>query len=278
MDVARMLRRLYAVSWMSWLELSNWTRPIIFIAYIMIRPLFTLLLYAYIYIAFAATSGQMSPEAAFYMISGISFYNYIGSGIYGVAWVIHEEREHYRMLKYNYLAFPDLQLYLASRGAVHYIIGLILSIVTFPIGLSLVGYKLSLLKINLGLLVVNMILGYLWCTALGIIVAATSLFSAEYGPIISESMGGLLFLVGSVLFPAEQLPGWLHPIVNAIPMREWMELTRHALNVDYTINVNGMLLSQAMKTAVYLAVAYTFFKSMDKLVRMKGYLEATTEH
>ena len=156
MDVGKSLRRIYAISWLSWLELSNWTRPIVFIAYTLVRPMFSLLLYAYIYIAFAVATGYMNPEAAFYMITGISFYNYIGNGIYGLTWVIHDEREHYRILKYNYLALPDLQFYLASRGIIHYLIGLMLAVVTFPLGLWLVGYNPLSLRVDIGLLALNL--------------------------------------------------------------------------------------------------------------------------
>lgn len=278
MDVRKLLRRIYAVSWLSWLELSNWTKPLVFVAYSLARPMFSLLLYAYIYIAFAVAAGYADPEKAFYLVTGTALYNYIGSGIYGVAWVIHEEREHYRILKYNYLSFPDLQLYLISRAVVHYLLGLFLAAVTLLVGLPLVGYDLELLKPNLPLLLVNALLGFAWCTALGVMVASTSLFSAEYGPLISESTGGLLFLVGSVLFPAEQLPHWLYPVVEAIPLREWMELSRYALNPSYLIDPFSTLLSQALKTAVYLAFSTVVFRVMSRLVRAKGYLEATTEH
>ncbi|OYT63047.1 MAG: hypothetical protein B6U69_00035 [Thermofilum sp. ex4484_15] len=278
MDVIKIARRAYAISWLSWLELSNWTNPLIFTIYVLIRPLFTLLLYAYIYVAFAISSGYSNPASAFYMVTGISFYNYIGSGIYGVAWVIHEEREHYRLLKYNYLAVPDLMFYLTSRGLIHYLIGLALSLVTLPIGLWLVSYDLSSLQVNLPLILINLILGYLWCTSLGIMVSAISLFSAEWGPLIAESTGGLLFLVGSVLFPAQSLPWWMQPLVNAIPMREWMELTRFALNPQYPIRADFLLQMEVIKTSLYLLCSFVFFKIMDKLVRMKGYLEATTEH
>ena len=278
MDVRKALRKVYAISWLSWLELSNWTKPPIFIAYTLVRPLFTLLMYAYIYVAFVAASGRLSPEVAFYMISGISFYNYIGNGLYGVVWVIHEEREHYRLLKYNYLALPDLQFYLASRGVIHYGIGLMLSFVTYPLGLWLLGYDPLRLRPDPLILLANLLVGYVWCTSLGVALAATSLFSAEWGPLISESMGGLLFLVGSVLFPAERLPYWLRPVVDALPMREWMEVTRHALNAGYRVDVIGLLGSESLKAVIYAVASTAFFKAIDRLVRAKGYLEATTEH
>ncbi|RLE85451.1 MAG: hypothetical protein DRJ41_01190 [Thermoprotei archaeon] len=278
MDVAKLLRRVYAISWLSWQELSNWTHPAIFMAYTLVRPIFGILLYAYIYVAFAISSGKANPSAAFYLITGVSFYNYIGNGIYGVVWVIHEERDHYRLLKYTYVSYPSLQGYLAARGLVHYVIGFILSLVSIGIGFTVTGLSPSL-QPNIPLLIVNLIVGMAWCTSIGITVSSLSLFSSEYGPLISESVGGLLFLVGSVIFPAKELPPWLYTLSEALPMKEWMELMRHSINTSYVPgNVQGLLVSQLMKALFYVTLSYVVFKALDRLVRLKGGLEATLEH
>ena len=278
MDVNKLLRRLYAVSWLSWQELSNWTHPLVFIAYIMVRPLFGILLYAYIYVAIVIASGKVDPSSAFYLITGASFYNYIGNGLYGVVWVIHDERDHYRLLKYTYISYPSLQGYLIARGLVYYLIGIALSTVSLVVGLAVTGLGIQLLP-NIPLLIVNLIIGAIWCTSLSIVVSSLSLFSSEYGPLIAESMGGLLFLVGNVIFPVEKLPYWLYLIAEAIPMKEWMEITRHSINVNYPIsNIFDLLFSEIVKTMVYVIFSYVFFRIMDKLVRIKGNLEASMEH
>jgi len=278
MDVKKLLIRIYAISWFAWQELSNWTKPWIFVLYTLVRPLSTLLLYAYIYIAFAVASGQANPTAAFYMITGIAFYNYIGNGLYGIIWVIHEEREHYEILKYNYVSYPSLQGYLVCRGIIYYILGFFLTIIVLALGLPLVGYDLTNLKPNLAVFTIVMLLGFIWCTSLSIFTASLSLFSSEYGPLISEGMGGLLFLTGNVLFPAEKLPPWLHPISEMLPMKEWMDLARYSMNVDYAINTPALMASLIAKTIIYVVFCTLFSKMMDRLVRKIGALEATTAH
>lgn len=176
----------------------------------MIRPIFSLL-YAYIYIAFAVISGLVDYERAFYMISGIACYNFIGEGLYGVIWVIHEEREHYSILKYNYISFPNLRDYLLARSIVYYIIGVCLLIIILIVGLSLVGVNPLYLKPNIPLFLLAITIGFIWSAFLGVIVSGASLFSSEYGPLISESVAGLLFLLGNVLFQLKNFHiGYIH--------------------------------------------------------------------
>lgn len=278
MDVIKWFRRIHIILWFSWQELSNWTKPYIFALYIMIRPLFGLLLYAYIYIAFAIASGLVDLNAAFYLISGIALYNFIGEGIYGVTWVIHEEREHYSILKYNYISFPNLRDYLLARSLVNYIIGFIISVIILIIGFHLVGLGFSYFNLNIPLLLLLYIIGFLWSSFLAITVSGTSLFSSEYGPLISEAIGGLLFLLGNVLFPVNILPNWLLPLAEALPMADWMELMRHALNLNYMVNLSHLLAKLLIKTLLYILIGLFFFALADKLARKKGLLEASFHH
>jgi|Deesub1362B_J571_1020462.scaffolds.fasta_scaffold00003_632 ABC-2 type transport system permease protein len=278
MDVENYLRKIYAIMWFSWQELSNWTKPHIFIAYLMVRPIFGLLLYAYIYIAFAVTSGLVDPQRAFYLITGIAFYNFIGNGIYGVVWIIHEEREHYNILKYTYISFPKLRDYLLARSIVYYIIGIGLSIVVLLIGLPLVGYNPLLLKPNVPLLIFIFLIGFVWSAFLSIVMSGSSLFSSEFGPLISEAFGGLLFLLGNVLFPITSLPEWLQPAAYALPMMDWMELARFSINPAYPIDPVNTTIILVIKTLVYVIIGIGFFALADKLARDRGLLETSLYH
>jgi ABC-type polysaccharide/polyol phosphate export permease len=278
MDVGGYFRKIYAIMWFSWQELSNWTKPHIFIAYLMVRPIFGLLLYAYIYIAFAMASGLVNLEKAFYLVSGMAFYNFIGNGIYGVVWVIHEEREHYNILKYNYVSFPNLRDYLLARSIVHYIIGMALTIIVLLIGLPLVGYNPLTLKPNIPILIFVFLIGFVWSSFLSIIMSGISLFSSEYGPLISEAFGGLLFLLGNVLFPISALPGWLLPAAYALPMMEWTELARYAVNTAYPIDPLNTAILLLVKTVIYVIIGVAFFTFADRQARNKGLLEASLYH
>ena len=279
MDVARWLRRFRAAVWLTWKEQSNWTRPYIYILYSMITPFFSVLIYAYIYVVIAFFSGLVDYSRAFYLVSGVALYNFIGSGLYGLIWTIHSEREHFRTLKYTYLAFPSLHLYLMARSFFHFILGGIYAVVMFIAGLLITGYPLETLNPNIVEVLLLLIIGYLWSSQLGVMVAGTSIFSSEYGPLISEAVGGILFLVGAVLYPVSALPPFIQPIASVFPMMEWMELMRHSLNQSYIItNIGDMYLSLIVKTVIYILLSIVYFSIIERLTRKRGYLEATLHH
>ncbi len=279
MDVVRWLRRFRAAVWLTWKEQSNWTRPYIYILYSMITPFFSVLVYAYIYVVIAFYSGLVDLSRAYFLVSGVSLYNFIGSGLYGLIWTIHSEREHFRTLKYTYLAFPSLHVYLLARSFFHFILGGIYALVMFIAGLLITSYPLGSLNPNLLEVISLLIIGYLWSSQLGVMVAGTSIFSSEYGPLISEAVGGILFLVGAVLYPVSALPPFIQPLASLFPMMEWMELMRHALNQSYYIaDVGGMYMSLIAKTAIYILVSIVYFGIIERLTRKRGYLEATLHH
>ncbi len=279
MDVVRWLRRFWAAVWLTWKEQSNWTKPYIYILYSMITPFFSVLVYAYIYVAIAFFSGLVDLERAYYLVTGVSLYNFIGSGLYGLIWTIHSEREHFRTLKYTYLAFPSLHLYLMARSFFHFILGAIYAFIMFLAGIVLTGYPIDALQPNIMEIAILMILGYIWSSQLGVMVAGTSIFSSEYGPLISEAVGGILFLAGAVLYPVSTLPPFIQPISYIFPMVEWMELMRHALNPAYVVSEpNSLYLILALKTFLYLVISIIYFSIIERLTRRKGYLEATLYH
>ena len=279
MAIVKWFRRFKAAVWLTWKEQSNWTNPIIYALYTSITPFFSVLVYAYIYIAIAFLSGLVDLNRAFYLVSGVALYNFIGSGLYGLIWTVHSEREHFRTLKYTYLAFPSLHLYLMARSFYQFIVGLIYTIIMFVVGLYLTGYPVYNLNPDVIEVIILIILGYIWSSQLGIMVAGSSIFSSEYGPLISEAVGGILFLVGAVLYPVSALPPFIRPLSNLFPMVEWMELMRHALNRNYMVSNIGQLHSMLLlKTIIYVGIAIVYFRIVEKLTREKGYLEATLHH
>ncbi len=279
MDLSSWITRFKAVVWLTWKEQSGWTRPPYYIGYIMVTPFFQLILYAYLYIVLAFYSGLVNIDMAYYLVTGVALYNFIGAGLYGLIWTVHSEREHFRTLKYTYMAFPNLQLYLLSRGFFHYITGAVSTFVMLISGFVLTGVPLSQLSIKPLFLIQLLVLGFLWSSQLGIMVAGSSIFSSEYGPLISEAVGGILFLLGAVLYPIESLPSYIKPASEIFPMKEWIELMRHAINSSYVSgDVNHTLISLIIKTAIYVLVAFIFFRFTENLARKKGLLEATLHH
>ncbi len=279
MAVTEWLKRMYAVIWLTYSEQSNWTKLPIYIGYIFINPVFEVALFGYIYIAVAHFSGLTDPVSAFYMVSGVALYNFVGSGLYGVIWTIHSEREHYRTLKYNYLAFPNLQLYLVSRGLYHYITGFITSTTMLILGYLLIGRGLPNPNPSWIYIPILLFIGVVWSANIGVMVAGLSIYSSEHGPVISEAVGGLLFLIGAVLYPPSTLPDWLEPLAYILPIYEWMELMRMHLDPIYTLQDPSSMWSMLiLKTVIWLGITIIYFRVVERLALRSGMLEASLHH
>jgi len=279
MAVRKWIWRGLAVIWLTYNEQANWTRLPIYIGYIFINPVFQIALYGYIYIAVAHISGLTDPASAFYMVSGVALYNFIGSGLYGVIWTIHSEREHYNTLKYSYLALPNLHLYLISRGLYHYLTGFITSLAMIILGYLLIGRGLPTPHWGWIYIPILLIIGVLWSANIGVMVAGISIYSAENGPIISEAIGGLLFLVGAVLYPPSTLPDWIEPIAYILPIYEWMELMRASIDPTYIPgDIHSLWTMLLIKSVAWILISIAYFRVVEKLALRSGMLEASLHH
>ncbi len=279
MDLKSWLTRIYAVMWLTFKEQSNWTKLPLYITYVFMNPIFEIAIFSYVYIAVAYVSNILDPANAFYMISGASLFNFIGSGLYGIIWTIHSEREHFRTLKYTYLAFPSLHIYLTSRGLYNYIIGLITSSTMLLIGLGLTGNLHFLDKVDIIHIIILLFIGLIWSSQLGVMVAGSSIYSSEYGPLISEAFGGILILLGAVLYPIEALPPFLQPFAYIFPTIEWLDLMRYYLSTSYTLPNPGYTWTiLIIKTLAYIFIVYIYFQIMEYFVKRRGMLEATLHH
>lgn len=269
-------RRAVASIWLTWLESSNWTHPLVYIGYMLVRPVFGTLIYGYIYLAFVMYTEIWNPEVALYVVGGSALYQFIVSGMSSVTWVVHEEREHYETLKYVYLSHPNLQEYLLSRGLLGYLLGMALMATTILVGSLLVGfYDFSL---NLPLVLLGILIAVVWSSSLGALASAISLFSSEYGTVIAVSFDSFLMIFGDVLFPSESLPGWASWVAQALPLKDWMAMMRFAIFGIGNLDLTTSLFNQILKTAIIFLFSLMVFKFADVLIRRKGYIDITTEH
>ncbi len=279
MDIKSWYTRIKAVVWLTFKEQSNWTKLPFYITYIFINPIFEVAIFSYVYIAVAYISNILDPLNAFYMITGVGLFNFIGSGLYGIIWTIHSEREHFRTLKYTYLGFPNLHIYLTSRGLYHYILGLITSTTMIILGLTLTGNLYLIDRVELIPIFTLLLIGVVWSSQLGVMVAGSSIYSSEYGPLISEAFGGILFLLGAVLYPIEVLPPVIQPLAYIFPTIEWLDLMRYYLSSQYHVtNVDMLWTLLLIKTLAYVGIVYIYFRIMEYFVRRRGMLEVTLHH
>ena len=278
----RWLRQLLYSGWLGWQMEANWAHPTEFLTYALLRPICHVLILVFIYLAI--TSGN-SQQGQFYgMFVGNAFFVFVNAIMLGTGQIIHEDREHFRVLKYIYCSPLSIYSYLSGRTATKIILTAISTVVMLVFGRFVLGIPISLFSINYPLLLLVFVLGVLGTLALGIMVAGFFLVTARHGGVLSGGIAGLFYLASGTLFPIAALPKWLQPVGRAIPITYWIEATRRAvLGASYfeglqhlgTAELVGILFGT---TAATMLVGVLFYRAMEKIALTRGYLERVTHY
>ena len=144
-------------AWLGWLIESNWTDPFLFAVYSIVKPLSGA---AILVIMYGIISGGNFNTPLFpYIYLGNAFYIYVGAVMTGVSWAVVDDREHYKTLKYMYIAPIYIPVYLLGRGVARFITGSIAVFITIMAGVLFLKVPLHFADINWGLFIVTLIVG-----------------------------------------------------------------------------------------------------------------------
>src|SRR4030095_4544871 len=144
-------------TWLGWQVESNWTDPFLFAVYVIIKPLASAAILVVMYSII--TGGDYDSPLFPYIYLGNAFYIYVGSVMTGVSWSVIEDREHYKTLKYMYIAPISIQFYLLGRGVSRFLIGTVAVIVTLVAGKLFLHLPLDLAQVNWGLFILSLFIG-----------------------------------------------------------------------------------------------------------------------
>ena len=111
-DPKTMARTFKAAAWLGWQIESNWTDPLLFAIYAIIKPLSSAAILVVMYSVI--TNGAFENPVFPYIYLGNAFYQYVGAVMNGISWAVIDDREHYRMLKYIYVAPVHIPTYLVG--------------------------------------------------------------------------------------------------------------------------------------------------------------------
>ncbi|MBN1593969.1 MAG: ABC transporter permease [Candidatus Coatesbacteria bacterium] len=281
-SILRSLRQLYYSAWLGWQMEANWAHPFEFITYSLLKPICHVLILVFIYLA--VKSGDAKTGQFFGMYVGNSFFIFVNAIMLGTGQIIHEDREHFRVLKYIYCSPQSIYLYLSGRTATKIILTAVSTIIMLIFGRYALGIPISLFAINYPLLLIALILGILGMLAFGIMVAGFFLVTARHGGVLSGGIAGLFYLASGTLFPLTVLPGWLQPVARIIPITYWIEVTRRAvlgasqfegLENFTSGELVGILVVTTLAT---MAASIFFYRAMEKIALDHGYLDRVTHY
>lgn len=278
------LRSFLTAAWLGWQIESNWTDPFLFATYSIVKPVagaaILVIMYAIV------TQGKFDSPVFAYLFLGNAFYQYVPAVLSGVSWTIIDDREHYRTLKYIYVAAVNIPFYLFGRAVAKFIIATIGVIITIAAGVLFLHVRIDWAQVHWGLFLLSLTLGIIMMALLGLILAGITLLTARHSYYIGDVVASGLFLFTGAIFPLEVLPVWLRPVGYALPITYWLELLRRALVGDVaqafptfaTLSNETLLLVLIVASLVFGTASVFIFRRCDYIARERGNLDITTNY
>lgn len=284
MQTSTSWRSFRMAAWLGWLIESNWTDPFLFAVYSIVKPLSGA---AILVIMYGIISGGNFNTPLFpYIYLGNAFYIYVGAVMTGVSWAVVDDREHYKTLKYMYIAPIYIPVYLLGRGVARFITGSIAVFITIMAGVLFLKVPLHFAEINWELFLVTLILGVVMLALLGLLLAGITLTVARHEGFIGEATAGALYIFSGAVFPLDVLPEWLRPVGYFMPTTYWLELLRRSLvgNVAQAFptlaNFSNMeILGILLGLSIFFGVVSVYvFRWCDARARELGLIDRTTNY
>jgi len=279
------LRTLKNAAWLGWQMESNWTNPWLFAIYSVVKPISATLILVFMYLVIWGSVLEQ-PEIFSYMYVGNTFYMYVAQVLFGVVFVIHEDREHYQTLKQVYIAPISFYLYIVGRAVPKIVITTIAAIITLSFGVVFLGLPIDLGTVNWPLLLLAMAIGLFCICMIGIALAGVSMLTAKHSMGINEGIAGMFYLFCGVTFPITFLPTWGQVIGLTIPITYWLEVVRRAvlpsdLQWDSGLaaySTGDIFLMLLVTSLAFLLLSLGIFRYADHLARKKGKLDMSTTY
>jgi ABC-2 type transport system permease protein len=214
-------------AWLGWQIESNWTDPFLFSIYAIARPLASASILVVMYSII--TKGDFGSPIFAYIYLGNAFYMYVGQIMTGMAWAIIDDREHYKTLKYVYIAPVNFPTYLLGRAVARFLIASISVFLTILFGMLFLQVHIDLAAVDWPLFLLALFIGVLMLAMMGLVLSGVMLFMAHHSWGVGDALASALYLFSGAIFPLEVLPRFLRPIGLVIPITYWLELLRRTL-------------------------------------------------
>lgn len=213
---------------LGWQMEANWTKPIVFACYSVVKPVASALMLVFMLMVIGGGGPATAPYRA-YVVIGSALWSFVVSGIAGLAWSVLDDRERYRMLKYLYLSPTGFLVILLGRGTARLAIGALGAVIVLLIGVVFLGVPFDPLRVDWPLLVVVMTLGLVSIVALGVLMAAVVMQTRQESWSYPEALAGALFLIVGAVFPLAVLPVPAQALGLLMPLTWWIAGVREAL-------------------------------------------------
>ena len=265
---------------------SNWARPSLFLIYSVIRPIAATMILVIMFLVVKQNVAE-DPALFSYVYLGAAFYMFVANVLFGITYVIHEDREHYQTLKQVYIAPISFYVYITGRAASKVALTAVSVLISIAFGVLILGLPLDLGRVDWPMFVLAMVIGLGCIASIGFALAGISFLTAKHSTGINEGIAGAFYLFCGAVFPLTVLPSWGQQIGAAIPITYWLELIRRSLypgeGIEYLSGLQDfsdpMILALLMISALaFLAISLGIFRYADRLARREGKIDMTTTY
>jgi len=293
--VADTMRNLRTAAFLGWRVEANWTDPVLFVIYTVVKPIASLLLLVMmITIIGAGGTGASDEDIRTFVVLGSALWAMLVSGIAGPAWSVLEDRERYRMLKYLYVSPASFLVLLCGRAASRLAAGAMGTLVALVFAVLVLGLRIDLATVSWPLLAVCLVLGVVPILAIGVLLAAICLQTRQESWSYPDAFAGALFLITGVVFPLAVLPNPLEFLGLVNPVTWWVAGVRLAVLPDGPSSIGGegslwtavtgtaapdaatIVIALFVTGVVATLAATAIFRSSERHARNLGLLDRTT--
>jgi ABC-2 type transport system permease protein len=277
-------RSFKTAAWLGWQIESNWTDPFLFAIYSIIKPISSAAILVVMYSII--TQGDFASPIFPYIYLGNAFYIYVGAVMAGISWAIIDDREHYKTLKYMYVAPIHIPTYLFGRGVAKFLVGTMSVIITILFGVIFLHVTIVPAEVKWLLFIVSLMVGVIMLAMMGLLLAGVTLLIAHHVWFLGEAVAGALYLFSGAIFPLEVLPPFLRWIGYLMPITYWLELLRRSLVGSvaeafptFTNLSNGQLFGILLILTVVFGVLSVFvFRWCEHRARERGLIDMVSNY
>lgn len=280
----RMARSFRLAAWLGWQIESNWTDPFLFAIYSIVKPLSgaAILVVMYSVITGADFDSPIFP----YIYLGNAFYIYVGQIMTGLSYAVINDREHYKTLKYIYVAPVHFPTYLLGRAVARFLVASISVSITILVGVLFLNLNINLAEVDWLMFLTALGVGIFMLAMMGLILAGLMLVLAHHVWSVGDAVAGALFLFSGAIFPLSVLPTFLQPIGYLMPITYWLELLRRSLVGEVAeafptlqgfsnLQLLGILLGL---TAAFSLISVVSFHWFEQKARNRGMIDTVTNY
>ncbi len=265
---------------LGWKMDGNWAPPLVYLFIALLSPAAGVMILVFMYLVILGDSSDRNFIA--FLMAGSSVFIYVRMVLQGYGWAIVEDREHYKLLRYIYIAPVPLPIQLFGRSMSKIGIATVGAALTILAGWLFLDIPFRADGIDWSMFLGGFVVGLVGCLALGWILAGVMLLTDRMGWVLVEGIAGMLFLLSGAVIPLGIIPGYMASIGKLLPLTYWSELWRHTLyGPEAALSLPGMELPEIWSLLLFstfatILIAFVWNWLADRIARRWGRIEAET--